>query len=1397
MKNLLLIVPFLVGVFLPEISFGQNWEKYIDKYNAYYEKGDYEKALATNEKFKAKTIKKLGPKNKYIPFANMNDAKLSLQQGELVHVEQNLTEAIAVSKEVNTTASKEHAAILLESIFLYKELENYQLAYSALNDFYGSYSDQITADQKVALLLIEIKALKEIGFYNEAIKKMRDNFPFFMERVNQSSLKKDEQAKRNREFVQMVNLVGEIYIDQGNYQRADSALKSNTSWLEKNLNKKDREFAWHELLIARSLDKQRNYKEAEKYFEDAYDHAKSIAEPHDRFALEVQRDLILAYARYGKKSRYQNELRSYESLVRGHYSPSSVFMAYAKLLVVLAEMTKDNYQQFAQSANAIINDQKDLPTYHTTKLIANHYLYELAVQQKDRARSRSALDYEKEIKANLYGTNSPQYHLSLIEEAIYNINYTNRIRETDSVFNSSWTKIVKPEIHFAHPSYNRIQKNLAYFYELTDKYDLAKAALENSFDAVTRTYNRTEVNYANEIVNLANLQINIGEYSRAEKYLDLALEVLYDKRKEGNNMIHYVNAMESKARLYAIKGMYDEAEDIFRANSKLIKKAELDKYDLTDNDDEIARIYLSIGMYAEASEILEKALKKKEGELGADNKSLIPTLIPIGKMELIKGDYTNAEKTALRTLGIAEKVYGKNSSNKVECLMLLSDINSTLGDFESAEKNLTEALNIHRAVFGEKQLRLAEVYAMLALAKLNKNNNVKDAKAYFEKAKGILLNELDKTNPLYAELLKDQAYVFIANAEYGQAFTTLLEAEKIWLNKVGKRNNINAASIYVFLGDIYYMLKNYNEAEVQYKKAKDIYVKYFSPQHPEYVKTLAKESKVLFMKGKDKESMKLMEEVLSNYDEFIKYYFPALSEREKARFWNTIKGDYEFYNTLVLKSITSPDDRLVGKLYDNALNTKALLLNSSIKMRENILKSGDEELIKNYNDWLESKELLTDVLSMSVEQLINYRINEDSLVRVVELLEKDLSERSELFSSNTERTLVSWEDVKDVLKENEVAVEMIRFRYFNHVFTDSILYAVVTLRNERNRDRPELILLSNGKDLESKYFQYYKNMIVYQLPDNVSYGKYWKNIDQKISDNATVYLSPDGVYNQINLEAIMLENGKYVLDNSNIVLVSNTKDLVLKNHHKANKQKENRALMFGDPDFYVSTSPTIAKGKIIVNDLPGTEKEVNSLHDLLTKNGWKTDYYLQLDASEDQVKALNNPRVFHIATHGFYTPNKEVTEEISMSEVNEAEAVENPLLRSGLMLRGAGDVLNKTKYNYNIESGILTAYEAMNLNLDYTDLVVLSACETGVGDVTAGEGVYGLQRAFLVAGAKTMVMSLFKVSDEATNELMVTFYRKWFETGEMRKSFIDAKKEIRNKYQDPIYWGAFIMFGLE
>jgi CHAT domain-containing protein len=587
---------------------------------------------------------------------------------------------------------------------------------------------------------------------------------------------------------------------------------------------------------------------------------------------------------------------------------------------------------------------------------------------------------------------------------------------------------------------------------------------------------------------------------------------------------------------------------------------------------------------------------------------------------------------------------------------------------------------------------------------------------------------------------------------------------------------------------VFYQQKKYDKAEEFYSKSKDLYEKFFSRTHPEYVKVLSKQAKVYYMENDFKRSKKNIEEALNNYETFIKQFFPALSEREKAKYWNTIKGDFEFYNTLAFSQLEDFRD-LSGKVYNYQLLTKALLLSSSIKIRERILNSKDEILITTYSDWLQKKEVLTNALSMSTQQLAENEIDPVALGNEVEKIEKELSEKSELFGQNFENKRITYENVQKSIGKNDVAIEMIRFRHFDHTFTDSIIYVALYVKNDNAR--PKVVELSEGHRMETRFLKYYRNCITGKIPDQNSYKVFWEPIQKQIGQYSTIFLSPDGVYNQINLEAIPTPDGKYVIDNSNIVIVSNTKDLYLRKVKAKSASASNTATMFGNPTFYLTASSSNN-----IPSLPGTELEINELQDLLKQKGWATDKYLEKNATEEHVKELESPKIFHIATHGFYTPSVEGDETTEMTE-SETEMAENPLLKTGLLLKGAGDVRNKSKYNYNIESGILTAYEAMSLNLDQTDLVVLSACETGLGDISNGEGVYGLQRAFLVAGAKTLIMSMFKVDDEATQKLILSFYRKWLATGNLRKSFVDAKIELRVEYPEPYYWGPFMMIGLD
>ena len=179
-------------------------------------------------------------------------------------------------------------------------------------------------------------------------------------------------------------------------------------------------------------------------------------------------------------------------------------------------------------------------------------------------------------------------------------------------------------------------------------------------------------------------------------------------------------------------------------------------------------------------------------------------------------------------------------------------------------------------------------------------------------------------------------------------------------------------------------------------------------------------------------------------------------------------------------------------------------------------------------------------------------------------------------------------------------------------------------------------------------------------------------------------------------------------------------------------------------------------------------------------------------ASEENLRKVNNPRVLHIATHGFYL--KDVESEDKLFLGFERNAIkENSMLRSGIILAGAGPA---TEDSTNLDSendGIMTAEEASFLNLSNTDLVVLSACQTGLGDEMGTEGVAGLQRSFTIAGAKNMIMSLWPVDDAATGFLMTEFYKNYALKQDTESAFKVAQAEVRKKYPQPFYWAAFVL----
>jgi len=444
------------------------------------------------------------------------------------------------------------------------------------------------------------------------------------------------------------------------------------------------------------------------------------------------------------------------------------------------------------------------------------------------------------------------------------------------------------------------------------------------------------------------------------------------------------------------------------------------------------------------------------------------------------------------------------------------------------------------------------------------------------------------------------------------------------------------------------------------------------------------------------------------------------------------------------------------------------------------------KLINDFLYWQGQKEKLGQYYQKSEVQLKGEGIKLKNMEKEVNKLEKRLAKNSERFRDHSDVNKFSWKDVRKTLGPGEAAIEIIRFRKFDFLlgnkFTDTINY--VALIQTSTGSHPQMVLIENGKELEKKYLSHYRNSILFEEKDTLSYAQFWKPFRTELLGIKKIYLSPDGVYNLINANTLYdPKDKKYLLEKFDIQPVTNTKDLIT---HPEQESLNNLVILLGDPDFSKDRLLHQSSGHTGLKidrsqELPGTKKEVETLSRLFKEKGWDVELWMGKEASEQNLKNSFKPRVLHIATHGYFEGG----------EGNLSLMDQHPLLRSGLVLSTvSGSGYHLAEYS---NDGLLTSYEVTNLNLDNTELVVLSACETGLGEFKNGEGVYGLQRAFKVAGANAIIMSLWKVNDQTTQELMESFYKNWLESGDKQAALLKAQSHLKEKYTYPYYWGAFVM----
>jgi CHAT domain-containing protein len=293
------------------------------------------------------------------------------------------------------------------------------------------------------------------------------------------------------------------------------------------------------------------------------------------------------------------------------------------------------------------------------------------------------------------------------------------------------------------------------------------------------------------------------------------------------------------------------------------------------------------------------------------------------------------------------------------------------------------------------------------------------------------------------------------------------------------------------------------------------------------------------------------------------------------------------------------------------------------------------------------------------------------------------------------------------------------------------------------------------------------------------------------------------------------ETGKYLFEEKEIHLVNSGRSFVDQKIYGNRSYTDKTAFIMGAPNFdysYVADSTLLEdnvsftyqtmrdlslEGNRRVAPLPATHSEVEGINQTLTSTAWHTNLFTGNDALEKNLKQMESPRILHIATHGYFLEDVKPENDngMRMMGMDVQRVAENPLLRSGLLLAGCNNTLADNTPLTGSENGILTAYEARLLDLSNTELVVLSACETGKGEIQNGEGVQGLRKAITDAGAEHILMSLWKVDDKVTSEYMQTFYGHYAHGKSIRESYNLTRNEIKQKYPQPYYWGAFVLVG--
>lgn len=661
----------------------------------------------------------------------------------------------------------------------------------------------------------------------------------------------------------------------------------------------------------------------------------------------------------------------------------------------------------------------------------------------------------------------------------------------------------------------------------------------------------------------------------------------------------------------------------------------------------------------------------------------------------------------------------------------------------------------------------------------------------------LSLGKLDEPKEKY-QLYATKARCLATFGNYAEALRIYQEADRILAAKYDGKDG-DRVQLLALMGGMEYKLAHYDESERLYALYEERIKKLYGEYNTEHIDALVYLANAEGLAGHIEAGCRHYAEAVNMLKEQTQKKLPYFTTDERNSYWRTISSVLQKMTPFALKA-GETQTKFTEAGYDGLVLSKAFLLETERSMFDIIKKNGTKDDLRDYST-------LMSMQAQMKEWQKDKELHADSILYVtlrMEGLEKKLSNRCRSYGDMTAFMRIDYQQIKEKLKDEDVVID----------FTDFVskgrgrVYAAYVINKEQKYPLlKELFAESSIDSLEIPH----PDMFYEQPYAKEIFRLLWKPFQSHVKEGATVYYVPSQLFFQVALEAIPMEDGSLLGDHYRFVRLSSAREIVRVSDTipvdlswiKPNavlygglqydiepKLMAEESAKYDVPSLLVLRDGTL-RGDSIYRELPETGKEVDAIKEILEARRLNVKEYVGPYGTEESFVSLNNcpPQILHIATHGFYyTPD-------AAKEVGYLRGYTDAMLLSGLVLSGGNAVWQNKKLPEGVLGGILTAADITRLNLEGVEMVVLSACQTGQGKATS-EGLFGLQRAFKKAGVKTIVITLWSVSDVVTKEFMIKFYEnlagKSFAWNK-RQAFEQAKSYIRTKYPEPFYWAGFVM----